>query len=187
MVDVMEVTWAMEIVWAVGLVLLCLFAWLLNLISLPGNWLAVALVVGYVWLGPETGRGAIGYGVAGLVFGLALLGEIVEFIAGALGASRAGASRKSTIYAVIGSMAGALLGGVMGVPIPIVGSLVAALLFGALGATAGAMYGEWTDGKGWQESWTVGHAAFWGRLFGTLGKIAAGGGILAAVLVAVLV
>ena len=178
--------WGLEVTWAVGLVLLCVLSWLLNLVSLPGNWLAVALIVGYAWLGPQGGRAELSYVVAGTAFGLALVGELVEFVAGALGASRAGASRRSTIYAVLGSMVGALLGGVLGLPVPIVGSLMAALLFGSLGATAGAMYGEWSEGKGWQESWTVGHAAFWGRLLGTLGKIVAGGVIVVTVVLGVL-
>lgn len=178
--------WGWEVAWAVGLVLLCFVGWLLNLVSLPGNWLAVALVGGYLWLGPETGRASIGYAAAAVVFVLALIGELVEFIAGAMGASRAGASRRSTVFAVIGSMVGALAGGIIGVPIPIIGPLIAALLFGSLGATAGAMYGEWSDGKSWRDSWTVGHAAFWGRLFGTLGKILAGGAIVLTVVFAVI-
>ena len=36
------------------------------------------------------------------------------------------------------------------------------------------MYGEWTDGRSWRENWTIGHAAFWGRTFGTIGKVSAG-------------
>jgi uncharacterized protein YqgC (DUF456 family) len=158
---------------------------MLNLFALPGNWLAVAMVGLYVWLGPDQGRWGIGYVTAGCVFGLALLGEILEFVAGALGATRAGASRRSTLYAVLGSVVGAIVGGIAGLPIPVIGSLLAALLFGAAGATAGAMYGEWSDGKSWQESWTVGHAAFWGRLFGTLGKFAAGAVMVVVITVAV--
>ena len=178
--------WSLEVTWAIGLVVLCFVGWLLNLISLPGNWMAVALVVGYVWLGPQEGPAEIGYWVAGTVFGLALVGELVEFVAGASGASRAGASRRSTIYAVIGSMIGALVGGVIGVPVPIIGPLIAALLFGSLGATAGAMYGEWSDGKSWQESWVVGHAAFWGRLLGTFGKILVGAAMIVTVVLGVI-
>lgn len=171
--------------WSLGLVLLCIVAWGLNLIALPGNWIAVALVVVYAWMGPAEGREAIGWQVPAICFFAALVGEIFEFIAGALGAQRAGASRKATLFAVLGSIVGALVGAVVGVPIPVVGSVVAALLFGALGATAGAMLGEWSNGKSWKESWTVGHAAFWGRLIGTLGKISAGGVIVALVIAAV--
>jgi hypothetical protein len=184
-----------EIVWTellaqwgmgLGLVLVCLLAWALNLIALPGNWLAVALIGGYAWLGPDEGRLAIGWPIVATCFALAALGELWEFAAGAFGARRAGGSRRSTLFAVLGSIAGAILGAVVGVPVPIFGSIIAALLFGALGATAGAIYGEWSDGKDWRESWTVGQAAFWGRLLGTAGKFVGGLGIVLLVVVGVL-
>jgi hypothetical protein len=141
----------------------------------------------YAWLGPDQGRTSVGWIPAVAAFAIALIGELFEFVAGAYGAKRAGASRRSTLYAVIGSLVGAIIGGIIGVPIPVIGSLVAALLFGAVGATAGAMYGEWTDGKSWRESWTVGHAAFWGRLLGTFGKVSAGAVIVLLVIVVVVV
>ncbi|QDT02937.1 hypothetical protein K227x_13160 [Rubripirellula lacrimiformis] len=164
------------------LILMCLIAWGANLISLPGNWIAVAMLAAYAWLGPESGRSAIGYPAVAAAFVLALLGEVFEFAAGAVGAQKAGASRRSTIFAMIGSMVGAIGGAVVGIPVPVIGPILAAILFGGLGATAGAMYGEWTDGRNWRESWTIGHAAFWGRTFGTLGKFMAG---LAIVVIAV--
>ncbi|MGI9471529.1 MAG: DUF456 domain-containing protein [Rubripirellula sp.] len=159
---------------AATLILLCIVAWAGNLITLPGNWIAVALMAGYALLGPTEGRAAIGYAPVIAAFACAMIGEIFEFIAAAFGAQKAGASRKSTIFAVIGSMCGALLGAIIGLPIPIVGPVLAAILFGGIGATAGAMFGEWTDGRSWRESWPIGHAAFWGRTFGTLGKVTAG-------------
>ncbi len=171
---------------AIAVVFLCILAWGTNLIALPGNWISVAILALYVWLGPGEGRAAIGGIALAVAFGCALIGEVTEFIASALGAKRAGASRKSTIYAVIGSMIGAITGGLMGVPIPIIGSVLAAILFGGIGATAGAMYGEWTDGKSWKESWAIGHAAFWGRTFGTLGKVSFGFGIVLIAVVGVL-
>jgi uncharacterized protein YqgC (DUF456 family) len=177
---------ATDVSWGIGLVLVSALAWLLNLIALPGNWVAVALLALYAWLGPDHGRLDLGWPVVAAAFLLALVGEIVEFAAGALGAQRAGASRRSTLFAIIGSVAGALLGAIVGIPIPVVGSLLAAILFGAVGATAGAMYGEWSDGKSWRESWTIGHAAFWGRLLGTLGKLLAGALIVLLTLAAVL-
>ncbi len=168
---------------AVGLVVLCIAGWGLNLIALPGNWIAVALLALYAWLGPSEGRIGMGFTAPSIAFGFAMMGEIFEFAAGAVGAQKAGASRRSTIFAMIGSMAGAMVGAFIGVPVPVVGPVIAALLFGGLGATAGAIYGEWSDGKAWRESWAIGHAAFWGRTFGTLGKVTAG---LAIILVAVL-
>lgn len=174
-----------QVLLAILLVVLCIVAWASNLVALPGNWAAVLLVGLYVWLGPETGREAIGGGALVAAFLFALAGEAFEFVAGAWGANRAGASRRATLYAMLGSMVGAILGAIIGVPIPLVGSVIAAILFGGLGATAGAMYGEWTNGKPWKESWTIGHAAFWGRTVGTLGKMSAGLGVVAIALLGV--
>ncbi len=172
---------------AIVLVMLCFLAWGSNLIALPGNWIAVALLAGYAWLGPQDSRANIGM-VAVVAAGLcALTGEILEFAASAFGAQRAGASRRSTIFAVVGSVGGAILGAVIGIPVPLIGPILAAILFAGLGATAGAMYGEWSDGRPWRENWSIGHAAFWGRTFGTLGKITAGFGILLIAIVSVLV
>ncbi|MCA9138203.1 MAG: DUF456 domain-containing protein [Planctomycetales bacterium] len=171
---------------ALVLVLSCLIAWMTNLVALPGNWVCVLLIAVYAWLGPENGRAAIGYGAVLTGFALALLGEIIEFVAGAAGAKRAGASRRSTLYSIVGSMAGAIAGAIVGIPIPVIGPVIAAILFGGLGAAAGAMYGEWNDGRSWKENWMIGHATFWGRTFGTMGKVIAGAGIVIVSLVAVL-
>ena len=172
---------------AVALVLVCAIAWAANLFGLPGNWLAVAILAIYAWLGPQEGRTAIGYQAVVVAFLAALAGELVEFAAGALGAKRAGASRRATLYAVVGSMIGAIGGALIGIPIPVIGTILAAILFGGLGAAAGAMYGEWSDGRPWKESWTVGHAAFWGRTFGVFGKFSFGLVIAAIALVGILI
>ncbi len=173
-----QIAWSLPFeldgLWAVLLVLAAGMVWLLNLLSLPGNWGMVAMLTLYVWLGPEEGRMSVGLAALLAAFCLAILGEVVELIAGAMGAKRAGASRRSTFFALAGSMVGAITGAVVGVPIPAVGSIIAAVLFGGIGACLGAVYGEWTDGKPWKDSWAVGHAAFWGRTFGLLGKLSIG-------------
>lgn len=149
--------------------------------------MCVLLIALYAWLGPSEGRIAIGYGAVLGGFGLAFAGEVFEFFAGAAGAKRAGASGKSTLYSIIGSVVGAMTGAVIGVPVPVVGSVIAAILFGGAGAAAGAMYGEWTDGRTWKENWTVGHATFWGRTFGTMGKTIIGMGIVIISITALLI
>ncbi|MEM6365810.1 MAG: DUF456 domain-containing protein, partial [Planctomycetota bacterium] len=153
--------WLLAILLVVG----CVAAWLSNLIALPGNWLAIAFMALYVWMGPEqdSGRTAISINAVVAAFGLGLLGEILEFAASAVGARRAGGSRRATVYAILGSVLGAIAGGIIGIPIPVLGSVLAAILFGGLGATCGAVWAEWSDGRPWQESWRVGQAAFWGR------------------------
>ncbi|MEM8666684.1 MAG: DUF456 domain-containing protein [Planctomycetota bacterium] len=171
---------------AIILVLLVIVLWGLNLIALPGNWLAVLLLAGYAWLGPHEGRTSISMLPVVAALGCAVLGEIVEFVAGAFGAKRAGGSRRGTVMAVIGSMIGAVAGAFIGLPIPLIGPVLAAILFAGLGATAGAMYGEWTNGRSWKESWSIGHAAFWGRTFGTLGKVTVGAAIVLIAIVSVM-
>ena len=173
--------------WAALLAIICIIAWGANLVALPGNWIAIAAVAIYVWLGPEDGRAAISVVTLSIGFLLALMGEAIELVAAAMGAKRAGASRRSTLFALIGSMVGAIVGAVVGIPIPAVGSILAAILFGGAGAMAGAMYGELSDGRPWQESWAVGHAAFWGRTFGMLGKLSAGFIIVVLVIVSLVV
>lgn len=160
-------------------------SWLTNLIALPGNWISVLLTLFYCWMGPRSGRLSIDLSTVLVIFGLAVFGELIEFVSGALGAKKAGASKKSTLYSILGSMGGAMVGAVVGVPIPVVGSIVAALLFGGVGAAAGAMYGEFNDGRQWKENWMIGHATFWGRTFGTLGKFLVGSVIVSIILLAV--
>ncbi|MGB0595655.1 MAG: DUF456 family protein [Rubripirellula sp.] len=185
-VDLSWVDPASDVLLAVALVFACIILWGLNLIALPGNWLAVLMLALYAWLGPEEGRAAISVTPVIAAAICAVAAEILEFAAGALGAKRAGGSRRGTVMAVVGSMIGAVLGAIIGLPIPIIGSVLAAILFAGMGATAGAMYGEWTDGRSWKESWAVGHAAFWGRTFGTLGKVSVGAIIVLIAMMAVI-
>ncbi|QDV71616.1 hypothetical protein Poly24_53550 [Rosistilla carotiformis] len=181
----MEAWW--QLIWPIGLVLLSVLAWGSNFVTLPGNWIAAALVIAYYLLAPEQQRISLGRTEVIAAVGFAVLGELLEFAAAALGAKKAGGSRRATMMAVVGSMIGAMAGALLGLPIPIFGTIVAALLFGALGATAGAVLGEWMSGKQWKETIPVGHAAFWGRLLGTVGKICAGIMILLVVIVGVCV
>jgi uncharacterized protein YqgC (DUF456 family) len=152
------------------LIIALVAGWVLTLFNLPGNWVIVIAAALFAWLSPDDGRFDIGWWVVAVLLGLALLGELVEFAAGAVGAARVGGSKRGAILAMIGSIVGGLTGAVMGLPIPVVGSIVAALLFAGLGALAGAMLGEAWKGRNLDESWRIGQAAFWGRLMGTLAK-----------------
>lgn len=160
----------MTILWALLFVLSLLAFWFTNLLGLPGNWLIVAAAGLYAWLLPGDSRAALGWPVVGAVAALALVGELIEFIAGAAGVRKAGGSRLSAFLALFGSLVGAIIGVFVGLPIPFVGSLVAAVLFAGAGAAAGAALGENLAGRSNDASWKVGQAAFWGRLWGTLAK-----------------
>lgn len=168
-----------SILWAILLVTVLVAAWGLNLFGLPGNWINLAAVACYAWLAPAGQRLSIGGWVVGGVLLLAILGEVLELSAGAAGAARVGASRRSAVLALGGSLVGSLLGAVIGLPIPFVGSLAGVLLGAGLGALVGAMLGECWKGRGLDRSWQAGQAAFWGRLLGTAGKLTAGAAIVA--------
>ncbi|MCE9557202.1 MAG: DUF456 domain-containing protein [Planctomycetes bacterium] len=175
----------MDITWAVLLVIVLLIGWTLNLFGLPGNWLNVVATLVYALLIPPTaGRVSVGWIVVAAVIGLALLGEVIEFVAGAAGAKKAGGSRRGAVLALVGGLVGAIVGMFVGIPIPVVGSILAALLFAGVGSLAGAILGETWAGRDAQHSWEVGKAAFWGRLLGTLGKILVGSFVVSVVLAA---
>lgn len=175
----------MEFVWAISLVLLSLVFWSLNVFGLPGNWLLVAATALYAWWMPAESRADIGTATLTSLIVLAGLGELVEFLAGAWGAKRAGGSRRAAVLALVGSLMGSILGLFVGIPIPLVGPIVGALLFAGLGALGGAVLGESWKGRSLNESLSVGEAAFWGRILGTLGKMMVGTLLVAIVLIAV--
>src|SRR5262245_8930956 len=120
--------------WAVLLVLCNLGALAATAFALPGNWIIVALSALFAWLVPyPNGDGLSWYGVGAIAL-LAVVGEIVEFAAGAAGAARSGGSRRGMVLAMTGAMLGSIAGVAIGIPIPVVGTLVGAVGGGALGA-----------------------------------------------------
>jgi uncharacterized protein YqgC (DUF456 family) len=176
----------MVIVFALLFVLILMACWLLTLLSLPGNWLMAVLTAVYAWLVPAQSTVAIGWKTVVALFLLALLGEIIELISGAVGVTGAGGSRFGAAMALMGSIVGAFIGVVVGVPIPLIGSIVAAVVFAGLGAMAGAVLGETWAGRDLDTTWRIAKLAFWGRLAGTLGKVIVGAVMIAIVITAIL-
>ncbi|MBN00983.1 MAG: hypothetical protein CMJ77_17850 [Planctomycetaceae bacterium] len=159
---------------AVLLLLANASSWCLTLLTLPGNWMIVVFTAVFAWFFPiEVGPG-ISWVTVAILAGLAVLGEIFEAVTGAAGAAKQGGSRRSMFLAVIGAVLGSLGGAIIGVPVPIIGSAVAAIFGGAIGAFAGAILGEQWKGRSWEKRMEVGRAAFFGRIFGTVGKLAIG-------------
>ena len=170
-------------VWITGLIVLGLFSWSLNFISLPGNWGVVVLLGVYAWLGPDEAQYDVGWPTVAAAIGIAILGEAIELTAAAASAKRAGGATRSGWFALIGSIVGTLIGATIGIPVPVIGPVIGAVLFAGLGAMAGAIFGEWSVGKPFSETMPVGKAAFWGRLIGLAGKLACGFIILIAIVV----
>lgn len=159
------------VVWIGLFLIVAVLCWLVNFGGLPGNWILVGVAGVYTWMGPADPPYDMSWMAFAILVGFALLGEILEFVAGLLGASQAGASRRGAMMSLVGSIAGGILGLMVGLPIPVIGSLAAAVLFASLGALGGGLLGELWIGRTWDEGMRVGHGAFWGRLCGTLGKV----------------
>jgi len=159
---------------AVLLILLCGISWLATLLTLPGNWMIVLFAALFAWLFPaDAGRG-ITWATVGWLVGLAVVGEIIEFAASAVGAAQQGASRRAVLLSLVGAVVGSVLGMAALVAIPMIGPILGAVLGGAIGAFVGAYVGEWHAGRAESDRFAAGHGAFVGKLWGTLAKLAAG-------------
>jgi len=155
---------------AVLLVVTLIGFWISNIFGLPGNWINLGLIGVWMYLAWDTS--VMGYSwvpfIAMVV--VATIGEIIEFVAGAMGTSVVGGSKRSGALSLVGSMIGGVVGMFIGIPVPIIGSIIAALLFACIGSLVGAFLGEYWKGGEAMSSLKVGHAAFWARLIGTLAK-----------------
>jgi uncharacterized protein YqgC (DUF456 family) len=151
--------------WLILLILINAF-WLgLVLFSLPGSWLMIITTILFaLW---QKGIFSVYTIIAAIV--LALVGEILEFLAGAGGAKAAGGGKKAMAAAIIGAIVGALAGTVL-IPIPIFGTLIGS----ALGAAIAALIVERKAGKEMKQSLKIATGAGLGRFAGLGAKIIAG-------------
>ena len=161
--------------------------WTLTLLGLPGNWLMACCAAAYSLFGPQSEHLGIGMTAVLATFALAACGEIAEMLTGVWTTRKAGGSRRAAVFAMLGSIAGAITGAIVGLPIPILGPPIAAVLGGALGALGGAYAAEHSLGEEPEQSFRVGHAAFWGRIMGTGIKATAGTIIAAMLLVGLII
>lgn len=161
-------------IWAIALLVACGLAWLTTLVGLPGNWLIAGCAALFAWLVSQDPSRGITWTAVAVLAGLAVLGEVVEFAAGAAGAAKQGASKRSVALAMLGAVVGSILGIAVGAPIPILGSFVMALVGGGAGAFFGAYLGEAWKGRPHEARIAAGRGAFTGRIWGTVGKLAVG-------------
>lgn len=139
-----------------------LLAGLLTLVSMPGSWLLLLTAVLCWWLVPgfENWWWIAGAGV------LAILGEIAEFFSSVVGAKAGGSGKHGAWGALIGGIAGAIVGTVV-IPIPLVGTIAG----GVIGAGVLAAAFEKQGGKKtWRQSSRAGTGAAVGKLASTVLK-----------------
>ena len=138
-----------------------LVALLLIPLGLPGTFLQVGAAL-VMTIASDGAR--MGWGWVGLFFGMALVGELIEFLSGQWGTRRFGGSRHAAWGALIGGVLGAVVGGI---PIPVVGSIVMSFL----GTFAGALLGEMYRQRTAAPALRVGLGAVVGRSIGVGTKL----------------
>lgn len=133
------------------------------LIGLPGIW-AMALVSLIVELiEPEL---LSWWAIGGLIF-IAVFGEIVETLAGSVGAKAKGASNRAMIAAAVGGIVGGIVG-TFAIPVPVVGTIIGSAL--GAGAFAVALEVTLADRRRWRHLGAVGVATAIGRLIAVVIK-----------------
>jgi uncharacterized protein YqgC (DUF456 family) len=148
--------------------LIALVAVLLNIVSLPGNWLVLVAGIGMCWL--HNGSRPHWIFLLFILFVL-LIAELIEFLSGMVGARKFGASKKAAWAAIVGAM----LGGLIGIPPITAPTLGMDHLFAAiLGAFIFAWLAEIIGEKPMKEALLAALGAALGRTTGLISKIVAG-------------
>jgi uncharacterized protein YqgC (DUF456 family) len=110
-----------------GIWVLCLAGIFLSLFALSGIWLVVGAAVLALFLpAPQ----AMGIWTVFSFLALALLMELLEWLAGAWGVHKRGGSGLASLMALVGGVAGFFLG--FSIPIPLIGNFVGMLLLSFL-------------------------------------------------------
>ncbi len=155
-------------VW-IALLLVCngIFV-LMQCFYLPGNWMMVIATLLFAWGFNQ--RAVFGMPLLWTIVLLAIVAEVVEFLAGAGAAKKFGAGWLASLAAIAGAILGAIIGTFI-IPIPILGTLL-----GCCGGAGLAVFAvERMTGKEKQKSIQSGVGAGIGVAIGTILKIAIGG------------
>ena len=109
-------------------ILMCLVnaVWLATVFFyLPGNWLIVLTTGALAWW--QRDAQMISFWTVASMALLALVGEVIEFLAGLGGAKKAGAGWLASAAAILGALVGAVVGTFL-IPVPFVGTLLGACI-----------------------------------------------------------
>lgn len=157
----------MYYIWVIGAMFVQLVWLFMTLLGLPGNWLMIGTTLLFMWWYGDV-RAYATWALVLLVL-LGVLGEVLEFLLGAVGSRKAGGS----IFAAGMSILFSIIGGVVGtfaLPIPVVGTLVGA----CAGAFAGSVLGDVAVGRSPVVAMQAGRGAAVGRFLGTVAKVLVG-------------
>ena len=135
-----------------------------HVFGFPGNFIILADSILFGWY---DGFKEVTIKILIVLLALALLGELVEFVLGILGAKK----YKSSNKAIVGSIVFGIIGGILGIPFFFgIGAVIGAFV----GAFVGAFLVEFLLEKNVDRAMKSGWGAFIGRLGGTFFKGAIG-------------
>jgi len=120
--------------------------------ALPGAAFVLAGIVLAAWI---DGFSRVGVGVVAIVSVLAMLSWVLEYVAGVLGAKKAGASRQALIGAALGTVLGLFAGFIGVLFMPLVGAAV----------------GEYLARRDSGQAVKVGVSTWLGLMAGMIGKV----------------
>lgn len=125
--------------------------------ALPGTALVLAGIVLGAWIDDFVHVGPVTLTGVALI---AVLAWVLEYVAGLLGARRAGASRQALVGAALGTVAGLAMG------------LVGLLFMPLVGAAVGEYLARRTDADAHGQALRVGFATWLGIMVGMIAKVA---------------
>lgn len=131
--------------------------------GIPGVWMMMAAALAYAWV--THFRFLASHGLYALL-ALAVLSEIVEFLAAGVAAKSAGGSTRASLGAIVGAFVGGIAGTFV-IPVIVIGTLIGVVA----GAFVGSLMMEQTRNSDANHLLRVGFAAAKGRLLGTLLKL----------------
>ncbi|EIW19845.1 MULTISPECIES: DUF456 domain-containing protein [Pelosinus] len=148
-------------------VLFILAGVVMTIMGLPGNTLILLTGLAY---GYYDHFDRMDYAVLVIVFGIFIIGEIIEFISGLIGAKKEKASKRAIFAPFIGTIVGGIGGTAV---LPIIGSLLGALL----GAFIVTVLAEYSKTKDLAQARKVAKSVVKGQIFGVIIKSAAAVGM----------
>jgi uncharacterized protein YqgC (DUF456 family) len=140
----------------------------MTLIGMPGNVLILLIALGYGYL---ENFAHINLQVLLILLGALVAGELVEAVAGAIGAKKEKASKRAVFAAFFGGLVGGIIG--TGV-IPVIGSIAGAIL----GGFAGSYLAEYSKSKDPDQASRVAQSVIKGQILGLVVKIAIATGMI---------
>jgi len=156
------------IIFSYVFILILIFFWGLNFLSLPGNWLIILSLAGVDFFSSQINLGPWSWV---LLIGLGIAGEALEWIGQYWGGKKFGLSSRGNIAAIIG----AIVGSILGVPFFLgFGAILGALL----GAYLASFLVEYLADRSMAKAHQKALGAFWGKALGLVAKLGIGMAIL---------